>query len=128
MIKYPPPFEISHNKDDKPSSYSVSQPFSASVNALHYKPAPDHLQQMRPHEAVQKNFDDRLNKNRRKEVSIVNRYEKQRPEFLKTPEELEDMWDGHLRQIKISRHQIKLASDDIRPRHSANYRTEATAR
>lgn len=43
-------------------------------------------------------------------------------------EDFKTMWDGYLKQMKTSRHQIELASDDIRPVRRALYRARPTTR
>lgn len=58
---------------------------------------------------------------------IADRYEMNRPEFLKMLEEFEDMWDSSVGRIKPSRLQIELAPDKFRPVHSAHYQTGPTA-
>lgn len=52
-------------------------------------------------------------------MTIDNRYEKHRRELLSMLEELEDMWDGHLGRIAISKHRIVLTFNDVQIMHSA---------
>lgn len=45
-IADPAPLDIILSKNDEPFSYSVSHLLSDSFNVMHYKPTPDHLQEM----------------------------------------------------------------------------------
>lgn len=38
------------------------------------------------------------------------------------------MWDGHLGQVKIEKHHIKLTPENTKPIHSASYRAGPEAR
>lgn len=57
---------------------------------MHYKPTPDHLQQVYGHETVQQNDDDPTNNDWQEVVTIAD-YEQRRPEFSKMLEEFEYM-------------------------------------
>lgn len=99
---------------------------SYPVNVVHYKPTPDSLLRIRQDETVQENDDNRLNKDWREELTIANRHNKRRLEFLKILEEFEDMWHGNLRRIKTSKDQIELTFDDVRPVYIDFYRAGPT--
>lgn len=83
---------------------------------------------MHQHETLQQNDDERLNGEWQKEVAISNRYEKNRPEFIKMLETFEVMCDDHLGGIKTSRFLVELASDNVRAVQGAPYEADPTAR
>lgn len=66
-------FESIHSKKDKTSLYSVTQPLSDSINAMHYKPAADFLQQMQQHVTVRQYGYERLVENWCEKVTIADK-------------------------------------------------------
>lgn len=82
VIACPPPLQIIHSKVVEPFSYSVSQPLSDSVKVVHYKLAPVRLHPVHKYETLQQHDDERLKNDWREKVTISDRYEKHRAEFL----------------------------------------------
>lgn len=74
--------KILYIKNDELSSYLPPSKTDDPVNAAHYKPATDRLQQMEEHETVQQTDDDRFNNDSRDEITIANKREEHCPEFL----------------------------------------------
>lgn len=64
---------------------------SDSVNVVHYKAAPDLLQEMYEQKTVQQNDDDHINNDWREKVEIFDRYEKYLPKFLNILEQFKEM-------------------------------------
>lgn len=65
-----------------------TKPFN-SINVVYYKTAPNRLQQIHQQKTAQQKFVNRLNNDWREEVTIADRYEKHRPEFLEMLKEFE---------------------------------------
>lgn len=77
---------------------------------------------MKKHVTEKQTDEDRLSNDWSDEVTIANKYEKQRLEFLNFLEEYADIWDSHLRRIKTAKHRIELSNDNVCPMNSARYR------
>lgn len=68
---------------------------------------------MLEHETDRKSYDECLNNVWREKVTIVDGYEKHRPEFVSELEVLEDLWDDQLERINISKHRSEIAFDHV---------------
>lgn len=86
-----PPLEIMHNKFDEALSYPFLRLLPVFVNFVHYKPSSDNLQNMHEHKTVQRNEDVHPNNDGWEKLTIVGRYGKKWPEFLKLLEKFEVM-------------------------------------
>lgn len=69
---------------------------------------------MQYQEAVKQHDYDRPNQNWRDEMTILDKYEKAKPEFLKLLVALEDTCDGHPWRLTTARHRIELTHNDVR--------------
>lgn len=126
-ITSPPPLELITHKDE-PSSYPVLHLLPDSVNIVYYKQGTWPSPRTASTPTVEEYDDDRLSNHLQHEETVVDRYEKHRPEFLNILKEPADISDDHLGRITASSHQIRLTSDNIRPLHSAHDRAGLATR
>lgn len=54
-------------------------------------------------------------------MTVPDKYEVHRDEFLQLLSEFEDMWNGHLTRIEMAIQQNGLTANDIRPVDSVSY-------
>lgn len=97
------------------------------VNAVHYKPEPDRLDEMAEHQAVKKRNEETLKKNWLEDVQAPAQLTEYRPVFLDMLTEVQIMWAVHLGRIKVGRHRIDLLNDEEKQIHYALYRARPTA-
>lgn len=81
-ITRPPSLELIQDKNNDHFLFSQSQRRPDSVNVVHYGLALHHLQRMHQHEPVQQHDAEHFNNGWREELTIAERYERHRPEFL----------------------------------------------
>lgn len=61
-------------------------------------------------------------------MTVADKYELRRPEFLKHLEGFVDVWDGQLVQIATARRRIELFHEEFRHVYSVTYRAISGAR
>lgn len=98
------------------------------ISVVHYNQTINRLLQVELHDTVQKQDDEYLKRNWDDEVTIADKYEKCRPEFLKLLGELEDIRESHLRQTAPARHSFEVVQNRVSPDCSAPYKTSAKTR
>lgn len=74
--------EVRQIKTEKQSPYLSLHTLVNSLNIVHFNRAPESLQQMKKPGTIKKTENDHLNNGWRDEITITNKYEAHRPEFL----------------------------------------------
>lgn len=117
------PKEIVHITNER-----FSYPFGAkptesdsSINAVHYKPNSNRLEQMAEHKAVKEKHEATLNKDWKEDGQLPANLKDHQPSFLKLVEEFESMWDVNLRCINVAKYRTDPLNHDVRPARSAPY-------
>lgn len=95
------------------------------VNAVHYKPTPDHLDQIAEHVTVKENDNKTKKKNQREDVQLPSRVRDHQPAFPEMLEEFKSILDRHLGLTDVANHCIDLLDYNVRPVHSAPQRGRA---
>lgn len=121
-------FEIIYIKIDESFPYSPSSTFLESANVVRYKPTPDRPQDMGEYKTVQQMTMTLFRNDTQEEVTIVDRVERDHPEFLTFLKESLNMWDGHLGRSRSAKHRIKLVDSNVHPAHCASYSAVRMAR
>lgn len=96
------------------------------MNAVHYEPTPERLEQMAEDRNVKETDRTILKKYWRGDVQLPAKIKGRGLAFLEMVGEFEIMWDRHLERVNVAKHRLDLLNEDVRMVHSALYRARST--